>query len=259
MIEPYGTSLPKNRSFSASSETGSTARRGKKASVTGDDALRASVPTVQELNRFSAGTPGLGGNLAIVLRHLDDRRYAIEDDPRSPGGKGYTGLEALLQYVYDQTLSTNVYDQNSHILKLALVAGGDCTRYADVAGAKQYGAECSSTLGPNQPGINFPDATAYQDTGGNARARGAQRRINGDRSTPEPNMPVPQQLLPQGPAAPQAPSLPALPDRPNPSVQQPQGPPVQLPGVPPVQLPPVSTPPPQRSNDSAPLLNYLLK
>ena len=72
-------------------------------------------------------------------------------------------------------------------------------------------------------------------------------------------MPVPQQLLPQGPAAPQAPSLPALPDRPNPSVQQPQGPPVQLPGVPPVQLPPVSTPPPQRSNDSAPLLNYLLK
>ena len=40
---------------------------------------------------------------AIVLEHLDDRKHAVEKDPRSPGGKGYTGFEALLQYVFDQS------------------------------------------------------------------------------------------------------------------------------------------------------------
>src|SRR5204862_411304 len=105
--------------------------------------LGTQTRTLQGLTQDADRVVGdLAGNRAIVLRHLDDRRYAIEDDPRSPGGKGYTGLEALLQYVYDQTLSTNVYDQSSHILKLALIAGGDCTKYADVARAKQHGAEC---------------------------------------------------------------------------------------------------------------------
>jgi hypothetical protein len=200
-----------------------------KASATGDRALKAAVPTVNELNRFSQGTPELAKNLAIVLQHLDDRKYAVEKDPRSPGGQGYTGLEALLQYVYDQALSTNVFDQNNHILKLALIAGGNCSKYADVARAKTFGSECAAALGPNQPGINFPDSTEFQKM--DPQARAVQRRINGDRQTPQVNTPAPgavgpvpsPQAAPQVPTPPvQAPSLPSLPS---------------VPGVPPVQLP----------------------
>jgi virulence factor Mce-like protein len=205
------------------------------ASATGDRALKAAVPTVNELNRFSQGTPELAKNLAIVLQHLDDRKYSVENDPRSPGGQGYTGLEALLTYVYDQTLSTNVFDQNNHILKLALIAGGNCVKYADVARAKKFAAECASALGPSQPGINFPDTTEFQKM--DPQARAVQRRIDGDRQTPQANTPAP------GPVD-QAPSQSSAPQQDGkPPVQVPVQPPSQLPplpsvpGVPPVQLP----------------------
>jgi hypothetical protein len=204
-----------------------------KASATGDRALQAAVPTVNELNRFSQGTPELGKNLAIVLQHLDDRKYSVENDPRSPGGKGYTGLEALLQYVYDQTLSTNVFDQNNHILKLALIAGGNCSKYADVARAKKYADECGADLGPNQPGINFPDNTEFQKMDPQARAR--QRRIDGDRQTPQANVPAPgpvDQAPSQQAAPPQGATPPVQPPKPGDLPALPS-----VPGVPPVQLP----------------------
>jgi virulence factor Mce-like protein len=203
------------------------------ASATGDRALKAAVPTVNELNRFSQGTPELAKNLAIVLQHLDDRKYAVEQDPRSPGGKGYTGLEALLQYVYDQALSTNVFDQNNHILKLALIAGGNCSKYADVARAKKFASECAADLGPNQPGINFVDSTEFQKR--DPQARAVQRRIDGDRQTPQVNtpaagpvdqapsqQPAPQQQDSKPPVQVPTPTLPSLPS---------------VPGVPPVELP----------------------
>ena len=45
----------------------------------------------------------LAQNLAIVLHSLDDRARAVESNPTSPGGKGYTGLEAMLQYVFNRS------------------------------------------------------------------------------------------------------------------------------------------------------------
>ena len=47
----------------------------------------------------------------IVLDHLNSRDNAVEEDSDSPTGKGYTGLEALLQYVYDQTSLLLEYDE----------------------------------------------------------------------------------------------------------------------------------------------------
>ena len=64
--------------------------------------------------------PELANNLAIVLEHLDDRKRAVEKDPRSPGGKGYTGFEALLQYVFDQSQAINIFDANGYMLKVDL-------------------------------------------------------------------------------------------------------------------------------------------
>lgn len=137
------------------------------ASKAGRRAVTAATPTVQELNRFSTGLPELSRNLAIILEHLDNRDFAVEEDKRSPGGKGYTGLEALLEYVYDQVLSINIYDSSVHILKVAPFAG-DCAHYADIEQAlspskvlpgKTLLDQCGAALGPNAAGINFPDTT----------------------------------------------------------------------------------------------------
>ena len=87
-----------------------------KASVTGKSAVEAAAPTVKALAAFAQPTPELAQNLAIVLRDLDNRSRAVEPDARSLGGRGFTGLEALLQYVFNQTLSINTFGPFGHLL-----------------------------------------------------------------------------------------------------------------------------------------------
>src|SRR5205823_13620377 len=107
------------------------------ASQTGRQAVTAATPTVHQLNRFARGTPELGTNLAMTLEHLDDRANTIEYDKRAAvqqGVKepsGYSGLEALLQYVFDQATSTNVYDQASHVLTVQAFHEDACVNYRD--------------------------------------------------------------------------------------------------------------------------------
>jgi virulence factor Mce-like protein len=172
------------------------------ASKVGRGAIRSARPTVQELNTYSRGVPELGKNLAIILEHLDDREFSAELDPRSPGGQGYTGLEALLQYVYDQTLSTNVHDGNVHFLK-ASPFEGECAQYADIKRALEVRDRCSTELGPNIIGLTFPDRTVpsggydRQDRGGPEEGGGDdddQNDENGDESP----LPVPIELLRNG-------------------------------------------------------------
>jgi ABC-type transporter Mla subunit MlaD len=127
----------------------------------GRDAVKVSIPRVKELRAFAAFLPEVAQNLAITLQHLDDRRFAVEKDPRSPGGQGYTGLEALLQYVFRQSQATNVYDANSYLLKVSLFLDNNCAQYADVKAAKDPAKQyCRAILGPNQVGIDNPDPSA---------------------------------------------------------------------------------------------------
>src|SRR6201986_93842 len=135
-----------------------------KASVTGKAAVTAATPTGKGLNAFAKPPPELGGNLAIVLHDLDDPSRAVEPDPRSPGGKGFTGLEALLGYVFNQTLAVNAYGPEGHILTVDAFVSPMCSAYATPAtialAIKQYGSsyrQCYSWLGPNQPGVNETD------------------------------------------------------------------------------------------------------
>ena len=229
--------------------------------------------------------PELGKNLAIILEHLDDRKFAVEADPRSPGGQGYTGLEALLQYVFDQTLATNAHDGNTHLLT-ALAFEGECADYADIKRAKEVGEHCSTALGPNAVGITFPDATAPKgydgaDRGGpedraadlpvpiplprrradrrdtpqaetKAEAQRDAQKDDGKPRTPDlpkPKLPdVPRPKLPDVPT-PQVPSLPSpsLPSAPK------------APDVPRVETPRVDASPTRENQDAQKgLLDYLL-
>jgi ABC-type transporter Mla subunit MlaD len=130
------------------------------ASVTGRRAIRSAGPTIDLLRGFSLKTPELAKNLAIILEWLDSRDHAVEKDPRSPGGQGYTGLEALLQYVFDQGQAINVFDQNGFLLKASLFTSEECGPYSDARRVKENPKllqNCSGVIGPNQPGITTPD------------------------------------------------------------------------------------------------------
>jgi ABC-type transporter Mla subunit MlaD len=137
------------------------------ASVTGKAAVQAAGPTVRHLNQFSKPTPELAQNLAIVLHDLDDRGRAVEADSRSPGGKGYTGLEALLQYVFNQTLAINTFGPFGHVLAVDSFVDPKCSPYATPAtialSLKQFGPsyrQCYAWLGRDQPGVNATDPSS---------------------------------------------------------------------------------------------------
>jgi virulence factor Mce-like protein len=129
----------------------------------GRPALQAAKPTIAELNRAAEDAPELTNNLAIVLDDLDDRKRAVEKDPRSPGGQGYSGFEALLQYVYDQAMAINTFDSNGYMLKVNLFVS-ECSNYQSLASLKEklkqdpaFYQRCAAILGPHQPGITQPD------------------------------------------------------------------------------------------------------
>jgi ABC-type transporter Mla subunit MlaD len=136
------------------------------ASVTGKSAVQAATPTIADLNRFAAPTPELAQNLSIVLQALDNRGRAVERDPRSPGGgQGYTGLEALLQYVFNQTMAIDTFGPFGHMLAVDAFVDFRCTPYATpgtiATNLKTFGTtnyrQCYSWLGPSQIGVNQPD------------------------------------------------------------------------------------------------------
>ena len=98
-----------------------------------------------------------------MLDDLDDRKRAVEKDPRSPGGQGYTGFEAILQYVFDQTMAINAYDSNGYMLKVNLFLS-ECSDYQSLASLKEklkedagFYSRCAAILGPHQPGITQKD------------------------------------------------------------------------------------------------------
>jgi ABC-type transporter Mla subunit MlaD len=134
------------------------------ASVTGDAAVNAARPTIAALNQFAKPTPDLAQNLAIVTEHIDNRKYATEANSRSPGGKGYTGLESLLQFAFNLAAATNTYGPFGHQLAVDAFVSAMCTPYASAGtvytNTKTFGPaarSCYAWLGPNQPGVNTTD------------------------------------------------------------------------------------------------------
>ena len=178
------------------------------ASDTGVPAARAARPTVRRLRELGAKSTEPITNLRFVLEDLDDRSKATEPNPLSPGGRGFTGLEAPLQYFFTQAQALNIFDSRGYILKLnALI--NQCNQYTNAETAREHPERtkaCAQALGPNQPGITTAVARS-----GPAERRARRRERRG--AEPE----APQAAPAPAPApAPQAPAQhPPAPEQPS--------------------------------------------
>lgn len=191
----------------------------------GTPAARALRPQVAQLREYGRPLVDLAPNLRITLEDFSDPGRAVEKDPRSPGGNGYSGAQALLQYIFNQPLVLNGYDELGHMVRSGIFTD-HCSAFRD---AKDYKAneetykDCPAWLGPNQPGVTTPDPSAEPEAAKAAerqerRARKRARRKlteqiqQGRPPTPpasdERRAPVPeglQDLLEQLPAVPEVP------------------------------------------------------
>src|SRR3954447_7441004 len=175
------------------------------ASRKGRPAVKAAQPLVAELDKATKKAPELANNSAIVLEHLNDRKHAVEPDPRSPGGKGYTGFEAILQWLFDQSQAINIYDKNGYMLKVNLFHS-QCSDYqnpktlkAKMAKDPSFYKDCAAILGPNQPSITTPDPTStghqFDVTGPSEKQQAKSEK----KPAPEVKPPAPKVEAPKNP------------------------------------------------------------
>ena len=157
------------------------------ASVVGRRAVRETTEELDELRRLAEEAPALAKPLRQLLETIDDRKRAVEPDPRAAatdppapdkthisGQGGFTGMEAIWNYFFWQATSTNALDDLGHVLRLN-VSVSPCSGYFNHReGQEAVFDQCRQWLGPNQPGINQPDPTATAEA-----SRGDERRRSG--------------------------------------------------------------------------------
>ncbi|MEJ7714336.1 MAG: MlaD family protein [Thermoleophilaceae bacterium] len=149
-----------------------------KTSVQGTKAFRDGAQEIRELKRLAANAPATAKPLRQFLASLDDRRRAIDGDPRGKVGGppaddisnkgqanngGFTGLESFWSYFFWQTLALNNFDSVSHVLRVGLTLT-ECSPLENRTlqsnpELKAKFDKCNSYLGPNQPGVTTPDFT----------------------------------------------------------------------------------------------------
>ena len=179
-----------------------------------------------ELRKLAVGAPALAKPLRQFLQTIDDRKRAIETDPRAkatappapdptaiPGEGGFTGMEAVWNYFYWQTLSINMLDDTAHILRASLTAEPHCMEFHNEPPKTPEDHEmferCNSYLGPNQPGIYSPDPL---DDGSNPSAASLRERSGQPASRPGEQ---------RGEGEPEAGPLPGQPDISKPQIALP--------------------------------------
>jgi virulence factor Mce-like protein len=160
------------------------------AGEVGTKAFREGRQEIAELRTLAAGAPGFAKPLRQFLETIDDRKRAIENDPRAkatappapdptaiPDQGGFTGMEAIWNYFFWQTLSINMLDDTAHILRASLTVTPDCARWRNEPPKTPQDQEtfrrCNAYLGPNQPGIFSPDPLDDGSNPAAARLRAA--------------------------------------------------------------------------------------
>jgi virulence factor Mce-like protein len=140
-------------------------------SLVGRRAVRKTTAEVRELRLLAKDAPGFAKPLRQFLQTIDDRKRAVEPDRRAaasgpPAGDkthttssraGFTGMEAIWNYFFWQTLSTNALDDVGKVLRLGIVIN-QCSTY-QVKPSPETLASCNQFLGPTQPGVTTPDPT----------------------------------------------------------------------------------------------------
>jgi hypothetical protein len=140
-------------------------------SAVGQRAVRKTTAEVRELRRLAQDAPGFAKPLRQFLQTIDDRKRAVEPDSRAaatgpPAGDkthtrssrdGFTGMEAIWNFFYWQTLSTNALDDVGHVLRLTALVN-QCSPY-EVKPDEAKIESCNQFLGPTQPGVTTPDPT----------------------------------------------------------------------------------------------------
>jgi ABC-type transporter Mla subunit MlaD len=194
----------------------------------GTKAFTEGKQELAELRTLAAGAPPFAKPLRQFLQTIDDRKRAIENDPRAKatappapdptaisGEGGFTGLESIWNYFYWQTLSINMLDDTAHMLRASLTITPDCAMWRNeppkTAQDQETFKRCNSYLGPNQPGIFSPDPL---DDGSNPAAA-KLRAENG-----KPPSSVDEQ---RGEGQPEAGPLPGQPDLSQPQIVLPPG------------------------------------
>jgi len=170
-----------------------------RAAVPATRALRDGRQEVDELRALSADAPATAKPLRQFLQTMDDRRRAIETDPRaSVGGPpkgdpthiegkgGFTGLESLANYFFWQALSINAFDRLGHLLVVSAETT-KCSLFQNDPRQKETLRDCNSWLGPRQPGINAPDPSCVSSPSAGPSAKRAERPAR----APEPAAPAP--------------------------------------------------------------------
>ena len=142
---------------------GSTRALGEMA-VVGRRALAESKEEIAELRELSEDAGRLAKPLRQFLQTIDNRKRSVENDPlhkelappapdktAAQDGEGFTGMEALMNYVYWQVLGVNGFDQVSHFLRI-VVLRNDCSTYQNNPTVDLI-ERCSTGVGPYQPCI----------------------------------------------------------------------------------------------------------
>jgi ABC-type transporter Mla subunit MlaD len=186
-------------------------------SQSGSTALRHSRDEIATLRALAKDAPATAKPLRQFLQTLDDRKRAFDKDPRAAQsappapdptsmqnapGKGFTGMEGILNFFYWQTLSLNEFDSISHYLRVLGIDDPDCSPYQtdvrppSMGGTAQGDAirkRCNSYLGPYQPGVTDPDPTqkgaAALKARTPARKRGERRGAGQPEAGPLPGQP----------------------------------------------------------------------
>ena len=140
-------------------------------------------------------------------------------------------MEALWNYFYWQTLTTNPLDDVGHVLRLSVIVN-ECSPYQTNPTPATLD-ECNEFLGPAQPGVTTPDPTEGSAATAATAATTASTREGS--TAPAPSL---QELLPGFPAQPEP--------EPQPQAQA---------GPAPLDQPSESAPPPSAGEG---LLDFLL-
>jgi virulence factor Mce-like protein len=173
------------------------------ASEVGSRAFEKGSNEVRELRALAADSPGAAKPLRQFLESLDDRRRAVDKDPRGrvgappandvsnkglPNTGGFTGLEDLWNFFYWSGMSLNGFDNTSHFLRVGLTVN-KCSPFENRTlisnpELKQFFADCNQWLGPNQPGVTTPDFTRGPQAAALKRKAGKPAKRIGERRRP---------------------------------------------------------------------------